>query len=154
MMVVRAELGHGGIDLTTALLDVNGTLTVHGQLVQGVAERIGRLRDDLEIVLVSSDTYGTLDAIARDLQLPVRRVQDAADKGACLREFGPATCVAIGNGNNDVLLIRDAAVGIAVVGPEGLAPGLLGAADIICVSIIDALDLLLDPSRLTATLRP
>jgi soluble P-type ATPase len=40
-----------------------------------------------------------------------------------------------------------------VIGREGTAAALLGAADVVVTRIEDALDLLLDPRRLVATLR-
>ncbi len=46
-----------------------------------------------------------------------------------------------------------AARGIAAVGPEGAAAGLVGVADVVVADFRAALDLLLHPLRLTATLR-
>ncbi|MBV9327442.1 MAG: hypothetical protein JO020_15490 [Chloroflexi bacterium] len=50
-------------------------------------------------------------------------------------------------------MLREAALGIAIVGPEGLAAGALAAADVVVPSISDALGLLRNPKRLIATLR-
>jgi soluble P-type ATPase len=50
-------------------------------------------------------------------------------------------------------MLREAALGIAVVGPEGLAGGALPAADVVVASINDALGLLVNSKRLIATLR-
>ncbi len=60
---------------------------------------------------------------------------------------------AVGNGANDVEMLREAELGIAVLGYEGLAKGAADAADILVTSVHDALDLLLRPTRLLATLR-
>ena len=60
---------------------------------------------------------------------------------------------AIGNGANDADMLQTAAVGIAVLGAEGLAAETLLAADVVCANPLDALDLLLNPRRLIATLR-
>jgi soluble P-type ATPase len=51
-------------------------------------------------------------------------------------------------------MLGEAALGIAVVGPEGAASASLAAADVVCGSILVALDLLLEPRALAATLRP
>jgi soluble P-type ATPase len=51
-------------------------------------------------------------------------------------------------------MLQAAALGIATIGPEGTASTLISTADIVCSSILDALDLLLDPSALASTLRP
>jgi soluble P-type ATPase len=42
---------------------------------------------------------------------------------------------------------------VAVLGQEGAAAAALSAADVVCASILDGLDLLAHPLRLTATLR-
>ena len=44
--------------------------------------------------------------------------------------------------------------GSPVIGPEGASAAALQAADVVCFSAADALDLLLEPTALSATLRP
>jgi soluble P-type ATPase len=62
--------------------------------------------------------------------------------------------VAVGNGRNDVLMLRAAALGIVVVGPEGASARAVEAADVVAGSMPHALALLAEPAMLTATLRP
>ena len=57
------------------------------------------------------------------------------------------------NGTNDAEMLREAALGIAVIGPEGASGATVAAADLVCRSINDALGLLRDPRVLAATLR-
>lgn len=45
-------------------------------------------------------------------------------------------------------------LGIAIIDPEGAAGGTVRAANIVCRSVTDALDLLIDERLLIATLRP
>jgi soluble P-type ATPase len=59
----------------------------------------------------------------------------------------------MGNGNNDELILKEAALGIAILGDEGISVTALKQADIMVKNISDALDLLLKPKRLMATLR-
>lgn len=70
-----------------------------------------------------------------------------------MEELGPHATAAIGNGLNDVPMLRAAALGIAVIGPEGAGGATLAAADVVVLSIEAALGLLGDPLTLTATLR-
>jgi soluble P-type ATPase len=51
-------------------------------------------------------------------------------------------------------MLDKAALSIAVIGPEGGAGELLAAADVVVREVNHALDLLLKPIRLAATLRP
>jgi P-type E1-E2 ATPase len=142
------------LELEHLVLDVNGTLTDRGELLDGVSERLGRLRERLELQLVSGDTFGTLDEVSRTLGLTPRRVTTGAEKAEIVRNLGAPHCAVIGNGANDVFALEAAALGIAVVGPEGASGAAVRAADVVCRSVVEALDLLLDPQVLGATLRP
>lgn len=153
MLVVRIPEGPI-LELEHLVLDANGTLTDRGALLDGVADRVARLREAVEPHLVSGDTFGTLDPVATELGLTPRRVTRGEEKAEIVRELGAERCVVIGNGTNDVAALEAAALGIAVVGPEGASAAALRAADVVCRSIVEALDLLLDPRALCATLRP
>ena len=142
------------LGLEHVVLDVNGTLSDHGKLLAGVRERLGKIRGELEVHLVSGDTFGTLDEVARELELAPRRVARGEEKAAHVRDLGAIGVVVIGNGSNDVLALEAAALGIAVIGPEGASGAAVRTADVVCRSIEEALDLLLDPRALGATLRP
>jgi P-type E1-E2 ATPase len=144
------------ISLHHVLLDVNGTLAVDGMLIEGVAERLLALRQHLEIHMITANTHGRQSTIDAELGLSARLMQpgdERLQKAMYLDELGRTNTAAIGNGNNDVWMIQSAAIGIAVLGQEGLSIEALQAADLVVPSILDALDLLLNPRRLVATLR-
>jgi P-type E1-E2 ATPase len=146
----------GLLRLEYLVLDLNGTLALDGALIPGVDERLTRLRESLEPWLVSADTQGTLAALTADLGIKAQRLQsgdEAAQKAALVKTLGAERVVAIGNGANDVAMLQQAALGIAVLGGEGLAVECLSAADVAVPDILGALDLLLWPRRLLATLR-
>ena len=115
--------------------------------------RVGRLRALLEVQLVTADTFGTATGIAQVLGVGSRRVSDGAEKRELVERLGRDRCAVIGNGANDMLALHAAALGIAVMGREGLSVLALRSADVLCASITDALDLLLDIDALVATLR-
>jgi P-type E1-E2 ATPase len=147
---------HETLHLEHLVLDLNGTIALDGQLIAGVGEHLDKLSELLDIWLVSADTQGTLAWLASSLKVQVRRVQpgdEAAQKAALVEELGADHVVAIGNGANDTAMLRRAALGIAVLGGEGLAVVCLSTADLIAPDIGTALDLLLRPRRLIATLR-
>ena len=138
------------------LLDINGTLTVDGVLLPGVAGRLTRLGKQLHIRLLTADTFGTAASVAQELglELTILAAGDGGpQKAALVRTLGPERVIAIGNGANDVGMLQAAALGIAVVQAEGAAAEALRAADVVFGSICEALDALLLPARLAATLR-
>jgi len=149
--------GRERLRLVHAVLDVNGTLACDGELLPGVAERLRALSASLEVHLLTGNTYGRQDEVDRALGLKATRLSDrpgqAEEKAAYVRRLGATGVVAIGNGANDTLMLEVAALGIAVVGPEGTAGVTLRAADVVVPDIGAALDLLLRPRRLIATLR-
>jgi P-type E1-E2 ATPase len=152
--------GKDALQLAHIVLDVNGTVASGGRLIEGVRERLLKLRTvGFEVHWITADTRGRQAVLDSELGWPAERLtasghgSEAGQKAAFVRSLGARTVVAIGNGSNDSEMLREAAVGIAVVGPEGLALDALLASDVIMPSIGTALDLLLDPDSLIATLR-
>jgi len=148
--------GRGVYRIEHLVLDVNGTIAYDGQLLDGVAPRIEELRQHTSICLLTADTHGKQHII--DAQLAVKAVRITRDHGAkqktdYVRALGMETVCAIGNGAIDAGMLAEARLAIAIVGPEGLAVETLQAADIVVGDINSALDLLIHPRRIVATLR-
>jgi soluble P-type ATPase len=142
--------------LAHLVLDFNGTLACDGRLLPGVEERLSKLAEQLSVHVLTADTFGNAQTalVAVPCDLVVLPPGDQAEaKQAIVQELGPAVVVALGNGRNDQLMLVTAALGIAVVQDEGAAAATLMAADVVAPSITAALDLLLRPLRLVATLR-
>jgi soluble P-type ATPase len=148
--------GQGLYRLEHLVLDVNGTIAVDGRLVEGVAERLVELRDLIQIHLLTADTRGRQAAIDAQLGMKAVRIlpeDEAAQKAAFVADLGGDDVCAVGNGAIDAGMLREARLAIAVLGQEGLAVEALNAADVVVPHINAALDLLLAPLRLVATLR-
>jgi len=134
-------------------MDLNGTLAVDGIPMPGVAERLGELRERLTLHILTAGTHGNVDACARALGVVPRLVGTGVEKRDYIRALGAAQVVAMGNGANDVPMLEEAALGIAVLGAEGLCVEALKMADVVVADPCAGLDLLLHPARLVATLR-
>ncbi len=148
--------GQGTLELEHLVLDLNGTVALDGELLPGVAERLTALATGLTIHLVTADTHGRAAETAGRMGARLARIAagyEAGQKRALVERLEAERTVAIGNGANDADMLAAAALGIAVLGPEGLATVALRAADVAVVRIEEALDLLLYPQRLVATLR-
>jgi P-type E1-E2 ATPase len=144
------------IELTCLLLDLNGTLTTDGRLLSGIGVRIDALRGELAIEIASGDTFGTADEVAGELGLPLTPLsatRQAEQKLAIVERLGAERTAMIGNGSNDALALSAAALGICVLGAEGAARAAVLAADIVVPDPLTALELLLRPTRLVASLR-
>jgi len=155
--MIQVEIpGWNTLELEHLVLDLNGTVALDSEVCPGVAERLAALSANLTIHLLTADTRGQAAEAGSRLGVQFARVEpraEASQKQALVERLGAAHVVAIGNGANDARMLSTAALGIAVLGPEGLAVETLRAADVVVGRIEDALDLLLQPQRLVATLR-
>jgi soluble P-type ATPase len=154
MITVDAP-GWGSFPIRHLLLDLNGTLALDGVFIPGVEERILELSEKLDIHILTADTLGTAARICHGLPVTLHVIPERDQiqaKGKYLKGL-PLKTVAIGNGRNDMEMLAGAALGIAVMGPEGTSTEALRAADVVVMSINEALDVLLHPERLKATLR-
>ena len=149
--------GRGRLELSALVLDLNGTVAVDGEIIPGVAARVGALQAQGVICyLVTADTRGLGAETARVLGLTLHRIaagQEQSAKRAFVEQLGADRVAVIGNGANDAEMLQAAAVGLAVLQAEGMATAALRAADVVVPDINAALDLLLKPRRLIATLR-
>ncbi len=148
--------GWGKLALENLVLDFNGTLALDGELLPGAAERLQSLAAQLHIFVVTADTFGRarqrLAGLPCELTILPPGAQDEA-KLAFVQSLGAASTAAVGNGRNDRLMLAEAALGIVVVQQECASAETLVSADVVAPDICAALDLLLNPLRLTATLR-
>jgi soluble P-type ATPase len=148
--------GWGDLHIANVLFDLNGTLAFDGIIADSTRERLKILGESLALYVMSADTHGTLDRVTAGLPVQVRRVRQtlgAAEKRGFLAQLGAGQTAAIGNGRNDIEMLQAAALGIVILGPEGAAAAALASADLVFGHIDDALDCLVHPRRLVATLR-
>jgi P-type E1-E2 ATPase len=155
-MIQLAIPGRDPISLTTLVSDVNGTLAIDGRLIEAVIPLFKEISDALEVYLLTADTLGTAAQIAERLNAKIHRLtpgNEIQQKAEFLQQFGCEHCITLGQGANDEEMLRQAGLGIAVLSKEGSAPATLQAADIIAPDIVSALELIIHPKRIVATLR-
>ncbi|MBU70162.1 MAG: ATPase P [Cupriavidus sp.] len=155
-MIDLAIPGFGWLKLHAAVFDFNGTLALDGELLPGVAERMHRLADQLDIYVVTGDTHGTATKQLQSLPCKAEILQaegQAKAKQAFHGRLPLDGVAAIGNGRNDLHMLQCAQLAIAVMGSEGMATEIMVAADLVVTDIHAAFDLLLHPRRLLAGLR-
>jgi len=148
--------GYKDLRLEHLVLDFNGTLACDGQLIPGVKQLLEALAPKLHLHLLTADTFGSVKEQVAGLPVSLHVIapgREAQAKADYLQALGPEKTAAIGNGRNDGLMLQQAALGVAVLQSEGLAVEALLAAHVITPGILEALELLLYPQRLQATLR-
>jgi soluble P-type ATPase len=148
--------GFKSLRILHLVLDYNGTLACDGKVMDGVVERLKALAELVDVHVLTADTFGSVEKELSQIPCTISVIpkEDQAEaKADYVRRLGSDRCVTIGNGRNDRIMLKDAALGIAVVQVEGASAEAVLAADIISSNIIEALDLLIHSLRLTATLR-
>jgi P-type E1-E2 ATPase len=148
--------GKQTLHLDYLVCDINGTLTLDGQMIPGVAVAIESLKHIVEIHLLTADTLRRADDIAVSLGIQLQKIapgSEALNKADYIHELGEERIVAIGQGANDALMLKQAALGICVLSAEGTAVATLVSADLVVPDVLSALELLLNPTRIAATLR-
>jgi len=148
--------GRDTMNLEILVLDFNGTLALDGEMFISVKESLMRLSPYLEIHILTSDTYGTVERQCKGLPVQVKVLESmdhTKEKADYLRQFNTQHVIAVGNGANDYLMLKRADLGIGVIGFEGASMQTLQSADLVVTKIEDAFGLLVEPQRLKATLR-
>jgi len=148
--------GRGNYAIKNLILDLNGTIALDGNIIGGVKEKLAMLSQKLDIFLVTADTNKNAERLVRDLPVKLYTIKETDENDQKLRvvlKQGKNNTVSIGNGCNDVSMLKESAIGICILGGEGASAEAMMASDLVVATINDALDLLLKPHRLRATLR-
>lgn len=148
--------GHKDLRLEHLVLDYNGVLACDGLVLPGVKSSLDELSSQLQVHVLTADTFGSVRSCLQqypvELHVLPAEAQDVAKRDYVAR-LGAEHCAAIGNGRNDRRMVKEAALGLAVIQEEGAAVETVVAADAVCPNVLSALNLLRCPQRLVATLR-
>ncbi len=147
--------GWGNTEVENVVIDLNGTLATDGKIPPAKKKMAG-LAGHVKIYVLTADTQGTAAEEIQGMKAELIKVEGKESKQGkfnFLKTLDLDKTVAIGNGSNDQLILKEAAIGIAVLGEEGISVTALKQADVIVKHISDALDLLTNTKRIIATLR-
>lgn len=148
--------GRGSYKFKHLVLDLNGTIALDGEIIEGVQGRLHQISTLLNISIVTADTHGSAQRLGEGLDINISRIEagrEDAQKLALVEQLGKENTICIGNGCNDVSMLKESGLGICVMGREGVSVEAIMSSDLMVLDIDDALDLLLKPDRLVATLR-
>ena len=144
------------LTLKHLVLDYNGTIAKDGILIKSIEPLLYALSRHYEVHVITADTFGTVKTQLEAFEVTIKVLETdnhTQEKEAYINTLKSEHCVAMGNGSNDTDMLKTSALGIAIVGDEGCSTKTMMSSDIVCNSIVDALELLLNPKRLVATLR-
>lgn len=147
-------------NLQYLVLDLDGTLTTDGRWIDGVVERLKAVSQLLTVYILTSDTNQTAHELTQSLVenndihiITLEAGRGDVQKLEFIADIGCEYTAAIGNGCNDAIMLKNASLGICVIGKEGASQDALLASKVVFTNILDALDIFLYRKRLIATLR-
>lgn len=147
---------HKLINAEHLVLDFNGTLAIDGLLIEDIVGQLVQVSADLQVHVLTADTFKTVQEELEGLPVTIHILEKASQdrqKLEYVRKLGADKVIAVGNGRNDMLMLKEAALGIGVIQAEGAFGQIIENCHIICSSVNDALSLLINPKRLLATMR-
>lgn len=149
---------YGKIKVKNIIFDINGTIQFKGQISDTLVKKFEELKKFYNIYLVSADTRGNLMELASKLNVSYIKINperhsEAEAKNSELIKLGKEVTIAVGNGNNDALMLKNSILGISVLGSEGATVKSILNSDVVVPDPISAIDFLLDEKIMIGTLR-
>ncbi len=148
--------GRKTIELSNIVFDYNGTIAVDGRPISGVLESINELSHQFKFYVITADTYGSVEKELKGANCEVVKIPESrqdVSKLNFVKQLGSDTTLAVGNGRNDKLMLKEAVLGIGLLQDEGICTDALFNSDIVLTSILDVFACLKNTNRLVATLR-
>ena len=148
--------GHIAMTIKHLVLDFNGTIARDGILMSNLDRTLCEVAEKLTVHVITADTGGTVVQELEGLPCQLITIDSGSEeeqKSSYIRKLGAEHVICFGNGYNDSLMLKNAAIGVAILEGEGVSINALQSADILCRSIYDAFGLIMVPQRLVATLR-
>ncbi|SHJ47410.1 HAD family hydrolase [Paramaledivibacter caminithermalis] len=144
------------VNIENIVFDYNGTLAVDGRLIDGLKEKLCFISKLVKVYIITADTFGTVKENFRDIDVEVKIItkeNGTMDKLNFIKELGSDRTIAVGNGNNDQLMLKESVIGFCILGDEGLSTKALLSSDVVLKDIKDFFDIIINQKRIIATLR-
>ena len=149
---------YGRLKINNVIFDLNGTLQFKGKISKAVVNKLQQLNEIYNVYIVSSDIRGNLEELAEKLNVSYIKINpkemtEAEAKNKELIRLNEENTIVVGNGNNDALMLKNAVIGITVLGEEGATVKSILNSDVVVPNPVSALDFLLDEKIMSGTLR-
>jgi soluble P-type ATPase len=154
-MILIQRPGQEPLEIEFIALTFEGTLATDQRVHPKAKDKINLLSKRAKVFVFTTGEKARVSAVLRNVKAEVVYLKEGeASRGKLdlLQQLGPRRAVAIGNGMNDVGMIEHSGLGIAVMSREGTLSEVIGKADLVFMTILDALDFLLKPLRQKAVL--
>ena len=154
-MILLQRPGQDPLEIEFIMLNFEGTLATDGRVHPKAKDKINLLSKRARIFIFTTGEKESVSAVLRNVKAEVvylREGEASRGKLDLLQQLGPRRAVAIGSGMSDIEMIQNSGLGIGVMSREGTLSEVIGKADLVFMTVVDALDFLLKPLRQRATL--
>ena len=154
-MISIERPNQGNLEIEFILIDFEGTLASDRRVHPKAKDKINLLSKRARILIFTTGEKESVSAVLRNVKAEVvylREGEASRGKRDLLQQLGPRRTVAMGSGMSDIEMIQNSGLGIGVMSREGTLSEVIGKADLVFMTVVDALDFLLKPLRQRATL--
>ena len=155
-MILYEIPGRDNIEIDNIVFDYNGTIAIDGKLIEGVKELINSLAKQVNIYILTADTYGTVEKECMNIHgriLTFSKENAGESKKKIVEKLGGEKTLCLGNGYNDIPMFEESILSIGIIEGEGVSGKLLSNADIVVRNIVEGINLILNQNMVRATLR-
>ncbi len=154
-MILIERPGLNPLEIEFILIDFEGTLAIDRRVHPKAKDKINLLSKRAKIYILTKEKKELIEERLRKVKAEIVYLDEGGSsqrKLDLLHQLEPTRCVAMGNGVDDAAMIKEAGIGISIIGKEGSAGEAVRNSDLVFIDILDALDFLLKPLRQKATL--
>ena len=155
--MIKVEIpGWETFQIEYLVMDLNGTFSQGGKVCRGTKTRIAQLSFLATLFVITADTRGNAGRLLKNFPVEIKILNSKnqnKEKRDFIKFLGSEKVIYIGNGANDELASQLSRLSICIIGKEGCYTPTALKSHILVPSINDALDLIIFPERLVATLR-
>jgi soluble P-type ATPase len=154
-MISIERPGQNNLEFEFILIDFEGTLTSDRRVHPKAKDKINLLSKRARIFIFTTGEKESVSAVLRNVKAEVIYLKEGeASHGKLdlLQQLGPHRTVAMGSGMSDIEMIQNSGLSIGVMSREGTLSEVIAKADLVFMTVVDALDFLLKPLRQKATL--
>ena len=149
-MILLQRPGQDPLEIEIIMLNFEGTLATDGRVHPKAKDKINLLSKRARIFIFTTGEKESVSSVLRNVKAEVvylREGETSRGKLDLLQQLGPRRAVAIGSGMSDIEMIEHSGLGIGVMSREGTLSDVIGKANLVFMTVVDALDFLLKPLR-------
>jgi soluble P-type ATPase len=154
-MILIERPGQEPLEIEYLLIDFEGTLAMDRRVHPKAKDKINLLSKRLKIYIFAKEEKERVEEVLKRVKAEIvflNRGEASKQKLELIQRLGAFRTAVIGNGIDDLSIMKEAALGMVILGKEGTSGVLIQIANLVFTDVIDALDFLLKPLRQRATL--